>query len=85
MRTVKRCSAVQDGNKIHFSITADGFLYNMVRIISGTALAVSYGQLAPDCAAKIFSEGDRSLAGDTLAPHGLFLNKVFYKGSETDG
>ena len=84
VRTVSSCSARREGNKILFSITADGFLYNMVRIIAGTALAVSYGRLASGCAQEIFEKKDRSLGGDTLAPQGLFLNKVFYKGSEID-
>lgn len=78
IRTVTECCVTQKDNHIYFEITADGFLYNMVRILTGTALAVGYGRLTPNCSDEIFKTNNRALAGDTLAPHGLFLDKVFY-------
>ena len=78
VRTVTDCHFETDGSNYRFCISADGFLYNMVRIIAGTALEVSSGRLSPDCAADIFRSGDRFLAGQTLPPQGLFLHKVFY-------
>ncbi|MCQ2478278.1 MAG: hypothetical protein MJ091_03540 [Clostridia bacterium] len=59
-------------------ITADGFLYNMVRIIAGTAIDVSNGILPYDTAIKVFNTKDRNFAGKTLSPKGLFLEKVYY-------
>lgn len=79
VRTVYKCKTRIEDNKIIFSITADGFLYNMVRILAGTALAVGYGRLPIDTANKVFSTNNRSLGGDTLSPKGLFLTKVIYK------
>ena len=78
VRTVKECCVYRDDNKILLKITADGFLYNMVRIIAGTALQVGYSELRADCADDVFLKKDRSLAGKTLAPNGLFLEKVYY-------
>ena len=62
-----------------FSVTGDGFLYNMVRILVGTALFVSEGKILPEDFDTIISSKDRSLAGPTVMPHGLYLNKVFYE------
>ncbi len=79
VRTVSECEFEKNGRDMRFVISADGFLYNMVRIIAGTALDVSSGRLSPDCALEVFKSCDRSLAGQTLPPRGLFLEKVFYK------
>ena len=78
VRTVSDCQMITDGGLPALSVSAAGFLYNMVRIITGTALAVSQGRLAVDCAEKIFECRDRAAAGETAPAHGLFLNKVFY-------
>lgn len=78
VRTVSDCHMETAGDEVILRITADGFLYNMVRIIVGTAVAVSDGRLAPDCAEALFCTGDRSLAGMTAPPQGLFLEKVIY-------
>lgn len=78
VRTVYNCEMVKEGDFSNLYISADGFLYNMVRIIAGTALDVSIGRLSPDCANQIFLENKRDLAGKTAAAKGLFLNKVFY-------
>ncbi len=78
VRTVIDCKVVRDGDIVTLSITADGFLYNMVRIIAGTALEVSYGRIDPEKTVEIINSKDRNSAGPTLAPHGLYLNKVIY-------
>lgn len=78
VRTVSECSVVAENGDIYFKITADGFLYNMVRIIAGTALAVGYKRLDTNCYDEIFTTLDRSKAGDTLSAHGLILDKVYY-------
>ncbi len=78
VRTVKECFVSVENNFINFEITADGFLYNMVRIIAGTALAVGQNRLDFDCYNDIFSTGERARAGDTLPPFALFLDKVYY-------
>lgn len=78
VRTITYCEMTIDNGLPSLSVSADGFLYNMVRIISGTALAVSQKRLPISCAEKIFSSRDRSEAGETAPPQGLFLNRVFY-------
>ncbi len=78
VRTVSDCKVYTEGNITVLEITADGFLYNMVRIIAGTALAVGYGRLNPDCADNIFVTKERAAGGDTLPGKALFLSKVYY-------
>ena len=78
VRTIKECSVYKDGDDVILSVTADGFLYNMVRIITGTAIAVSDGIINPEDTKEILESKDRNRAGVTVAPHGLYLNKVFY-------
>lgn len=78
VRTVTECKMTVDNGLPALSVSADGFLYNMVRIIVGTALAVSQKRLPPDCAERIFAAKERSAAGETAPARGLLLNKVFY-------
>ena len=78
VRTVTACEIERQGDVVCFKITADGFLYNMVRIIAGTALDVSNGKINNDDIIDIINSKQRDRAGATLPPHALFLNKVFY-------
>jgi tRNA pseudouridine38-40 synthase len=61
-----------------FEITADGFLYNMVRAIVGTAVDVGRGRFAPGDVRRMIQQGDRSLAGPTAPARGLYLVRVEY-------
>ena len=78
VRTVAFASVVKVGNEIIFRVAADGFLYNMVRIMTGTLIAVGEGKIAPDDIEKIIESRDRSNAGMTAPAQGLYLNKVVY-------
>lgn len=78
VRTITECCVTNDGNYIRFEIQGNGFLYNMVRILTGTALAVGYGRLDFDCYNDVFKNNDRSKAGETLPAVGLILDEVFY-------
>ncbi len=78
VRTVNECVTKKDGNHILFEISADGFLYNMVRILAGTALYVGYNRIAPECYETVFNSKNRNCAGETLPPNGLFLEDVYY-------
>lgn len=78
VRNVYECSAVRDEDIVTLSISANGFLYNMVRIVAGTALSVADGKINPDDTKKIILSKQRDAAGPTLPPNGLYLNKVFY-------
>ena len=78
VRTVTECSVTRNADDVIFSISADGFLYNMVRIIVGTLLDVSAGKIRVCDLPDIIDSRNRNRAGATAKPHGLYLNKVFY-------
>lgn len=79
-RTVTRSSVSRDGRLVSFTVRADGFLYNMVRIMTGTLLRVAQGKLTPDAIPAILAARDRKAAGPTAPACGLYLNRVFYAG-----
>ena len=83
-RTVKTCSVHERDGVVEIVISADGFLYNMVRIIAGTLVAVSDGKLTPAEISSLIENGDRTQAGVTLPPHGLYLNRIWYPQGEVD-
>ncbi len=78
IRTVKNLYIEQNGDEIKIFITADGFLYNMVRIIVGTLIKVGNGKLKAEDIEDIIKEGNRKKAGMCVPPNGLILEKVFY-------
>lgn len=78
VRTISECFAKREGDIVSLFITADGFLYNMVRIIAGTALDVAYGKIAVENIDSVINSRDRKMAGSTLPPHALFLERVIY-------
>ncbi len=84
VRTIYSCNVISDGNLIKIKIVGNGFLYNMVRIIAGTALGFATGRFNIDQAEEIINSKDRSLAGNTLPAKGLILNKVYYTGELND-
>lgn len=79
VRTIEELSIHQDGSKLAIVFIGDGFLYNMVRIITGTLLEIGSGALAPECIDDIFASKIRSEAGITVPAQGLFLEEVYYK------
>ena len=78
VRTIRRSEVKRDGDFVTYTVEADGFLYNMVRILVGTILDVEYGRLSADAVRQALENGDRSLAGVTAPAHGLFLDEVWY-------
>lgn len=79
VRTVRRFEVSRKGNLVTMTVEADGFLYNMVRIMVGTLLRVAQGKIKPDEVSAIIQACDRSKAGPTAQPCGLYLNRVFYE------
>ncbi len=75
---VKNEDGMLTNSELCISVTGNGFLYNMVRIIAGTLLYVGIGKLSTDDVATIIKSGDRKLAGKTLSAKGLHLVKVVY-------
>lgn len=84
VRTVAESSVVRQGDMVTFTVAADGFLYNMVRIMVGTLLRVAQGKLTPSDIPGILAAKDRSRAGPTAPPWGLYLNRVFYGGERSE-
>lgn len=78
VRTVKSFSVERNGSEVLFFVEADGFLYNMVRIMVGSLIEISENKIEKDKLLDIIKSGDRSLAGRTAPPQGLYLNKVNY-------
>ena len=79
VRTIYDAKIYQNGDKIYIELTGNGFLYNMVRIIAGTLVDVGTGKIQPEYIEKIIESKDRSLAGKTLQPNGLYLLEVNYE------
>ena len=78
VRTVRAFSVTRQGDEVLFSVEADGFLYNMVRIMVGTLIEISENKIKKDTLSDIINSGDRLRAGRTAPPQGLYLDKVFY-------
>lgn len=78
VRTVKHFSVTRDGDEVIFTVEADGFLYNMVRIMVGSLIEISENRIEKDKLSAIIESKDRALAGRTAPPQGLYLNKVNY-------
>ena len=78
VRTIYDLSITKDGDMVKIRITGNGFLYNMVRIISGTLMQVGTGLLAPEDVKDILDAKDRSKAGPTAEAKGLTLVEIRY-------
>ena len=79
IRTIYDISVKRDGDLVIIEVTGNGFLYNMVRIISGTLLDVGIGKIKPEEIEEIINSKSRERAGKTLPAHGLTLVKVEYE------
>ncbi|MDI9403825.1 MAG: tRNA pseudouridine(38-40) synthase TruA [Limnohabitans sp.] len=81
VRTIFDCSVrTPSARRVEIEITANGFLYNMVRIIAGTLVEVGRGRMTADSMRHVIAARDRRSAGPTLPPHGLCLRWIWYGG-----
>lgn len=78
VRKIYKADVLKDGDRIYIELTGNGFLYNMVRIISGTLLDVGIGKIKPEEIKDIINAKERQKAGKTLPPQGLCLVEVNY-------
>lgn len=78
VRTITDCTVVRKGDEVEITVTADGYLYNMVRILAGTLCEAGAGRLDSGEIPAILASRDRSKAGPTLPAQGLFLKCVNY-------
>ena len=79
VRTIFSFHVRREGELVIFTVSGDGFLYNMVRAISGTLVYVGGGKLRPDDVADVLASCDREQAGPTLPACGLFMNRLWYE------
>ena len=85
VRTVYYFDVARQGDMIEMKVCANGFLYNMVRAITGTVLYAAEGKLTPEDIPRILDTGNRTLAGPTAPPGGLYLTRVWYEDERLNG
>ncbi len=78
VRTIYEAEVVRKDDVIEFRVSANGFLYNMVRILVGTLICVAEDRISPEGIDALTESRDRTRAGMTAPACGLFLNKVVY-------
>lgn len=79
VRTIYQIQVIpKENQRIWIEVTGNGFLYNMVRIIAGTLVEVGEGKKQPEEIKEIIASKDRTQAGKTLPPQGLYLVNVEY-------
>ena len=78
VRTIYYCHVTRNGELLELKVCANGFLYNMVRIIAGTLLEVGRGNLEVSQIADIIASKDRANAGPTAPAKGLKLMQIEY-------
>ena len=78
VRTITAASVTREGELVSFTVTGNGFLYNMVRIMTGTLLEVAAGKIHPEEIPAIIESRRREKAGATAPAHGLYLDMVYY-------
>ena len=78
VRTIYEANIFAENDRINIQLRGNGFLYNMVRIITGTLIDVGLGKIKPEDIPDIIESKDRKKAGKTVPPHGLYLMEVYY-------
>lgn len=85
VRTIHYCEVKRNGELLELKVCADGFLYNMVRAITGTVLYAAEGKFLPEEIPGILERGERSAAGPTVPPGGLYMTKLWYEDERLNG
>ena len=85
VRTIYYCYVTRQADLIELKVCANGFLYNMVRAITGTVLYAAEGKLTPEDIPRILEAGDRTAAGPTVPPGGLYLTRLWYEDERLNG
>lgn len=78
VRTITEASVKRCGDTVSFTVTGDGFLYNMVRIMTGTLIFIAAGKRERGSIPDIIAAKNRDRAGKTMPACGLYLNRVIY-------
>ncbi len=83
VRTINSIEIVESSRMIEIIYDGDGFLYNMVRIMTGTLVEIGLGERKVNNITEIFDAKNRTVAGQMAPAHGLFLQSVSYKKPTT--
>lgn len=78
VKDFRRFTVIQEGKRVRFQFEASGFMYKMVRSLTGALLRVGRRKLSPSDFREILVSGVRTKEVVTANPRGLFLEKVFY-------
>lgn len=78
IRTLIRIDVKEEENTVRLQFEADGFLYKMVRNMTGTLVRVGRGKIPFDCIGQLIKERDRKKVPEAAPPQGLFLREVCY-------
>ena len=78
VRTIYDITIAEEEGYLRMTFHGNGFLQNMVRILTGTLLEVGYGRKKAEDMEAILTACDRQMAGPTAPPHGLTLLEVEY-------
>lgn len=78
VRTIYAIDIERIGDELKISYTGDGFLQNMIRILTGTLVEIGRGDRKPESVTEILNAKDREVAGYTAPPQGLILEEVQY-------
>lgn len=84
VRTILDAHVIRKKDQVIFSITGDGFLYNMVRIIVGTLREIGLHRMDENIIPFLIAQKDRTKSGMTAPPQGLFLQKVYFHIAEEE-
>ena len=79
VREIFSASVTREGDLISFRVRGTGFLYHMVRVMTGILVSVAQGRLTPLDLPRLIAAGDRTAFGATAPPDGLYLDRVFYR------
>lgn len=78
VRTIHYFDISRQDEMIHCRVCADGFLYNMARALVGTCVYAAEGKIPPEEIPNILAGKDRTAAGPTAPPQGLYMTKLWY-------
>lgn len=82
VRTVHHFEVERRGELIELRVCANGFLYNMARAMTGTVVYAAEGKIAPSKIGEILAAGNRTAAGPTVPPDGLYMTQLWYDDGE---
>ena len=78
VRTVYYYNVEREGDLIRLKVCANGFLYNMARAMAGTVVYAAEGKIKPEEIGALLESGNRTAAGPTVPPGGLYMTKLWY-------